>query len=216
MEEPRESRLSPVIVILAALTLLIMVPHHVEIMPMWVAHLAALAILVPMVAISFTEEPTATFWLRIERTLVVVFAIAYVVNTAAELADMVGIITLHPPEKRSISLLSSSLAIWVTNVLAFALLYWQVDRGGPYARAMKSATKPDWQFPHADAPEDRHPGWRPLFIDYLFLGFNTATAFSPTDASPLTPRAKILMMLESTISLITLVVVAARAINVIP
>ena len=129
---------------------------------------------------------------------------------------MVGIITLHPPEKRSVSLLSSSLAIWVTNVLAFALLYWQVDRGGPYARAMKLSTKPDWQFPQAEAPEDRKADWRPLFVDYLFLGFNTATAFSPTDASPLTTRAKLLMMLESTISLITLVVVAARAINVIP
>jgi len=75
--------------------------------------------------------------------------------------------------------------------------------------------RPDCLFPQAGAPEDSPPGWRPTFVDYLFLGFSTATAFSPTDALPLTPRAKLLMMLESAISLATIVVVAARAINVL-
>ena len=144
------------------------------------------------------------------------FAAAYIVNTTAELADMIGIITLHPPETRQISLLSSSLAIWVTNVLTFSLVYWQIDRGGPYARASGTSAKPDWLFPQAAAPETTSPDWRPLFLDYLFLGFNTATAFSPTDAMPLTRRAKMLMMLESSISLLTLVIVAARAVNVLP
>lgn len=73
---------------------------------------------------------------------------------------------------------------------------------------------PDFIFPQATAPEIAPPTWRPLFLDYLFLGYNTATAFSPTDILPLTRRAKMLMMLESGISLLTLVIVAARAVNV--
>jgi uncharacterized membrane protein len=104
----------------------------------------------------------------------------------------------------------------MANVLAFSLLYWQIDRGGPYARASKSSAKPDWVFPQPATPEDLPPDWRPLFLDYLYLGYNTATAFSPTDALPLTHRAKMLMMIESTISLLTSVVVLSRAINVLP
>jgi hypothetical protein len=105
--------------------------------------------------------------------------------------------------------------VWVTNVLTFSLLYWQIDRGGPEARANNAITRPDWMFPQTGAPGDAPPDWRPKFVDYLVLGFSTATAFSPTDALPLTSRAKMLMMLESTISLVTIVVVASRAINIL-
>jgi hypothetical protein len=105
--------------------------------------------------------------------------------------------------------------VWVSNVLIFSLLYWRIDRGGPEARANNAGTRPDWLFPQPGAPEDAPPDWRPTFVDYLFLGFSTATAFSPTDALPLTSRAKMLMMLESTMSLGTIVVVAARAINIL-
>ena len=76
------------------------------------------------------------------------------------------------------------------------------------------SARPDWLFPQA--PDAGAPQWTPTYLDYLFLGYNTATAFSPTDAAPLTGRAKMLMMLESAISLLTLVIVAARAINVLP
>jgi uncharacterized membrane protein len=106
--------------------------------------------------------------------------------------------------------------VWVTNVLVFSLLYWQIDRGGPEARMAHARSKPDWLFPQEGAPaEDVPPGWRPAFVDYLYLGYSTGTAFSTTDAMPLTSRAKLLMMLESTISLLTVVVVASRAINIL-
>ena len=101
------------------------------------------------------------------------------------------------------------------NVLAFSLLYWQIDRGGPYGRALKLPVRPDWVFPQPE-PQDLPPDWRPLFLDYLYLGYNTATAFSPTDALPLTHRAKMMMVMESTISLLTSVIVLSRAINVLP
>ncbi len=209
-----ESRWPPVLAILAVLGLLAVLPHHVTVMPTWVFRLVGFTVLLPMIVVSLTTANT--LWLRVERSVIILLAVAYFVNTAAELADMIGIITLHPPETRQISLLSSSLAIWVTNVLTFSLLYWQIDRGGPLARASGMSAKPDWLFPQATAPEHALPDWRPLFLDYLSLGFNTATAFSPTDAMPLTRRAKMLMMLESTISLLTLVIVAARAVNVLP
>jgi hypothetical protein len=208
-----EPRWAPALAILVVLGLLAVLPHHVQVMPVWVSYVVALVVIVPMVVVTLTANK---LWLRIERTTIMLLGAAYIANTAAELADMIGIITLHPPETRAVSLLSSSLAIWVTNVLTFSLLYWQVDSGGPSSRASGATSKPDWLFPQAAAPEVTSQDWQPLFLDYLFLGYNTATAFSPTDVLPLTRRAKMLMMLESTISLLTLVIVAARAVNVLP
>jgi hypothetical protein len=209
-----ESRWPPALAILVVLCLLAAVPGHVHALPVWFSYLAALAVIVPMAAVRLTGGNT--LWLGIERVMIILLAAAYVSNTIAELADMIGVITLHPSGNNAFSLLSSSVAIWVANVLAFSLLYWQIDGGGPYARASKSGAKPDWVFPQPATPEDLPPDWRPLFLDYLYLGYNTATAFSPTDALPLTHRAKMLMMIESTISLLTMVIILSRAINIIP
>jgi hypothetical protein len=194
--------------------LLAALPGHVYVLPVWVSYVAALAVLVPMAGVALTKGNT--LWLGIERTMIILLAIAYVANTITELADMIGAITLHPSGQNAFSLLSSSVAIWVANVLTFSLLYWQIDRGGPYARASNLSVRPDWVFPQPAAPEDLPPDWRPLFIDYLYLAYNTATAFSPTDALPLTHRAKMLMMIESTISLLTMVIILSHAINVLP
>src|SRR5215813_15501559 len=78
-----------------------------------------------------------------------------------------------------LSLLTSSVAIWVANVLTFSMLYWQIDGGGPAVRASDLSAKPDWVFPQPAKLEDLPPDWRPFFLDYLYLGYNTATAFSP-------------------------------------
>jgi len=209
-----EPRWPPALALLVVLFLLAVCPHHVRVMPVWVFHVAATAMLVTMAAVALT--PANILWLRIERMLIMLLAVAYVANTIVELVDMIGVITLHPSKSNAFSLLSSSVAIWVANVLTFSLLYWQIDRGGPYAWVSQVRVKPDWLFPQAGIPEDIPPDWRPLFFDYLFLGYTTATAFSPTDVLPLTRRAKLLMMLESTISLLTLVIVVSRAINVLP
>jgi len=219
MKEPSEkirdeSRWPPALAIVVVLLLLAVLPGHVTALPVWVSYVAAVAVLVPMAAVGLTAGNT--LWLGIQRAMIILLASAYVANTIAELADMIGVITLHPKGNNAFSLLSSSVAIWVANVLTFSLLYWQIDRGGPYARASKSSAKPDWVFPQPATPEDLPPDWRPLFLDYLYLGYNTATAFSPTDALPLTRRAKMLMMVESTISLLTMVIILSRAINIIP
>jgi len=190
------------------------VPGHVTALPVWVSYLAAVGVLLPLAGVGLTGGNT--LWLRIERTVIILLAAVYVGNTIAELADMIGVVTLQPKGNNAFSLLSSSVAIWVANVLAFSLLYWQIDGGGPHARASDPNVKPEWAFPQPAKPEDLPADWRPLFLDYLYLGYNTATAFSPTDALPITRRAKMLMMIESTISLLTMVIILSRAINILP
>jgi hypothetical protein len=153
---------------------------------------------------------------RVERKIILVFATVYVCNVLAELGDMIGLVTLHPSRTNAFSLLSSAIAIWLVNVLVFSLLYWQIDRGGPRGRRTGSGPRPDWTFPQPADPSELPPGWKPRYLDCLFLSYNTSTAFSPTDAAPLTRRAKLMMMLESATSMLTLVVVVSRAINVLP
>jgi uncharacterized membrane protein len=104
-------------------------------------------------------------------------------------------------------LLSSAVSIWLTNVLTFALLYWEADGGGPQRRLHDPEGRRDLAFP-GDLK-------MPSYADYLFLAFNTATAFSPTDTMPLTTRVRMMMMAESAVSLMALAIIAARAINIL-
>ena len=95
------------------------------------------------------------------------------------------------------------------------MIYWLIDSGGPDARLNNKTTYPDFDFPAMDESAPVRPNWHPDIIDYLFLGFTTSTAFSPTEAMPMTPRAKVLVTLQSSISLITIAIVAARTINIL-
>lgn len=112
-------------------------------------------------------------------------------------------------------LLANGVAIWLTNIIAFALWYWQFDRGGPAARAHARHPLPDFQFVQMQNPELAHPDWEPEFIDYLYLSFTNATAFSPTDVMPLSRWAKLTMLAQALISLITVALVIARAVNIL-
>jgi hypothetical protein len=112
-------------------------------------------------------------------------------------------------------LIYASVPVWVTNVLVFALWYWELDRGGPVARLETTRRQPDFLFPQMTAPDATVPDWSPGFIDYLFTSFTNATAFSPTDTMPLTPWAKILMMIQSLASLLTVALVVSRAVNIL-
>jgi uncharacterized membrane protein len=111
-------------------------------------------------------------------------------------------------------LLEAGTIVWVSNNIAFALLYWELDGGGAAARAQQLPTHYGFAFPQQLNPRIATPDWRPLFIDYLYLGFTNATAFSPTDVMPLAPWAKIAMAIQSLVSLVILGLVIARAVNV--
>ena len=102
----------------------------------------------------------------------------------------------------------TAAVIWVANIIAFAVWYWEVDDGGPFARANKERRTPDFQFPQDENPElARRKPWRPRIWDYLYVSLTAASAFSPTDAMPLTYRAKVLLGIESTVSLVIVVLV---------
>lgn len=122
---------------------------------------------------------------------------------------------LVAPHLSATKMLASGAGVWLTNITAFALWYWQFDRGGPIARAEGRADTPDFLFPQM-SDQRLNPNWRPLFLDYLYVSFTNATAFSPTDTMPLSRWAKVLMLLQSGVALITISLVAARAVNVLP
>jgi uncharacterized membrane protein len=122
---------------------------------------------------------------------------------------------LHNNVTNGHELIVSGLLIWLTNVLIFALWYWELDRGGAGMRAAGRDRAPDFLFPQMsdDAIEPR--GWRPKFIDYLYVSLTNATAFSPTDTMPLTPMAKSIMGVQSLISIVTIGLVVSRAVNIL-
>jgi len=113
-------------------------------------------------------------------------------------------------------LLISGFVVWMASVIAFGLAFWELDSGGPVDRAMaKVRSKPDFQFPQDDNPDVAREGWAPRLWDYLYVSLTNAMAFSPTDVMPLTRPAKTIMAAESTLSAITILLVAARAVNIL-
>ena len=117
-------------------------------------------------------------------------------------------------ETSGAQLLLKAVTVWGTNVIAFGLWYWGVDRGGPVRRLQPDPPPPDFQFPQMENPQLAAPGWYPELVDYIYVSFTNSIAFSPTDAMPLTRRVKLLMLSESAISAITILLVAARAVNI--
>ncbi len=113
-------------------------------------------------------------------------------------------------------LLFSGAVVWLTNAVSFGLAFWELDCGGPVARALATAPRrPDFQFPQDENPELAREGWAPRLWDYFYVSLTNATAFSPTDCMPLTRPAKALMAAESTLSAVTVLLVAARAVNIL-
>jgi hypothetical protein len=146
---------------------------------------------------------------RIALALVCLLVLAALWATAFLVADLIrgkGV------TNDASELLASGAVVWLGNNLAFALLYWLVDGGGPPAR-LRRATPVDFAFTQHLNPEVGPPGWRPVFFDYLHLGFTNSTAFSPTDVMPLTHRAKFAMVVQSTLALALVGLVVARAVN---
>lgn len=117
-------------------------------------------------------------------------------------------------EKSGAQLLLKAITLWSTNTIAFGLWFWGLDRGGPVRRLEPNPPWPDFQFPQMENPQLAEPGWRPKLLDYIYISFTNSIAFSPTDAMPLSGRAKLLMLFESAISSLTVLLVAARAVNI--
>ena len=149
-----------------------------------------------------------------QRTLALILnAFMMLSNTASAILLVEKIVdgSISSPAK----LLWSGFSIWLSNIVIFSLWYWDFDRGGPAARANAAATTPDFLFPQMTDPAYAEPGWFPTYPDYLYVSVTNASAFSPTDAMPLTRWAKLLMSAQSITSLILVGLVVARAVNIL-
>jgi uncharacterized membrane protein len=172
----------------------------------------ALALIVPL-AVAAPHRHVSESGRR-RRASISVTAIVSFVNVVA-LGLLVHYLLFAGPQVRGRELLLAAVQIWWTNVILFALWYWELDGGGPPARMRDLRAPRDFAFVQMTDPEVSRPHWRPRFSDYFYCSFTNSSAFSPTDTMPLTRIAKQLMLAESTVSLLTLLLVAARAVNVL-
>jgi uncharacterized membrane protein len=206
-----ESRWLVILAVVAVFILLSLLPSRAKEFSIWVGWVLVSVQIAPMIALSLSTNKRR--WLHIEGVTTLVFILVTGFALVDNLQFLLSQMVLHHVKLTGLTLLTSSMAVWATNVLVFSLVYWRVDRGGPERRVNQADTLPDWLFPQEEVPELVPITWHPSFVDYLFLSFCTATAFSPTDVLPLTSRAKALMMLEGIVSLVTIIAVLARAIN---
>jgi len=146
-------------------------------------------------------------------TLLLIAAMS--LDNLAAVVELVGAIIRNDKQETGTVLLATGGAIWLTNVIAFSLWYWMLDRGGPAERANQTGIAPAFVFAEMVSPEFVRGDWAPEYVDYLWLSFTNATAFSPTDTMPVTHWAKMLMFLEAAISLVVAVMVIARAVNIL-
>lgn len=171
-----------------------------------------LLVVVPLTVTSPTRRSSESRALRSA-------AFAAIALTAAANGASLGLLVRdllesgRPPLGRE--LLRAALIVWLANVAVFGLWFWELDRGGPHERAGGSTRRPDFLFPQMSDPSFTAARWRPEFLDYLYVSFTNASAFSPTDTMPVSRWAKCLMALQALTSLVTVVLVTARAVNVL-
>ncbi len=197
--------------VLGALALYITLPGKLTIGPGWVIPALETALVVPLTITAPVRHREEVRLIRFASLLLI--ALVNLANVTS-LVLLVHVVLAGQLESGR-QLIFSAIQIWLTLVLVFALWYWELDRGGPSVRGHADERDPDFLFPQMATPELGQPNWMPSFIDYLYVSFTDATAFSPTDTMPLTPWAKVLMMVESLASITTVVMVAGRAVNIL-
>ena len=207
-----ERRWPMALAVLAAIGLQVWTPHAGRLPGWWIVPVMEFVLL----GIILVVDPGRVddLSMRVRRITFALIAIM-TVGTVASLSLLTYDI-LHGTDLTANDLLGRGGSLWLTNVIAFSLWYWELDRGGPAQRAAGSDIPPSFAFPENAMPEFAIPGWMPKYPDYLYLSFTNATAFSPTDSLPVKTWAKMAMMLESLVSLLAAILVIARAINVFP
>jgi len=199
--------------IAVALSVYLFLPDPLPFLPSWLITVVALAALVPLVVINPHRLGRETTW---SRWLGVAIALALALVNQVYLVNVLGQLL----NGRAIGLAAVYLAagVWATNVIAFAVVYWEIDRGGPYARRFKGARDDapmDFLFPQEERSRGTDRTWWPEFFDYFYFSLSTMMAYSPTDVMPLTRRAKALMAYEALTGFVLLALVIARAVNIL-
>lgn len=208
----REHRWPASLAVVVAIVLQIVLPETVfrGLGPRWFIPGLEGALLVALVVSNPVHIDRESHLLRaMSLTLIGIITVANIVA----LGELVSALLNHTSAGGR-SLVFASVPIWLTNVIVFGLWYWDLDRGGPAARLHENHRRPDFLFPQMSTPGSG-PNWTPDFLDYLYTSFTNATAFSPTDTMPLTAWSKLLMMVQSLASLLTVALVVSRAVNIL-
>jgi len=215
-----ENRIPPAVAVLVAAAAYALLPESLLIGPRFILPIIELALLVVLVITNPVRLVRQTRWSRMASS-----ALAAIVILANLVALGILVAQLLTPSPTAPSLLVAAMQVWLTNVIGFGLLYWELDRGGPVARRIedRSALPPaDWRFSQDENHDaitevargsSEKSGWVPIFVDYLYLSLTNSSAFSPTDTMPLSTRAKALMAIQATAALFITLIVIARAIG---
>ncbi len=209
--------------VVAGLALYMLLPPKLTFGPVWAAPLLIALLLVPLVAITPTPLHGGKLPRVLSVALIAILNLLNIVSIALLVADLVGAAHGAHRQVSAIELLRNGALIWTTNIVVFALWFWELDSDGPAGRARYRCAmdfnEPDFLFPQMQMDPTRLKGydghWKPYFLDYLYLSFTNALAVSPTDTMPLSRWAKMLMLLESLISFITVALILARSVNIL-
>ena len=209
--ERRDPFWGPQLIVAAALALDVFLPERITLGPRWLLPSIEGALLLVLVA--FSPHPRMRRSALRRQVAIGLIGLVSAVNIFSlyELCYRL----LHHGTPNGRPLILAGVLLWITNVLLFGLWYWELDRGGPLARAAEPDRLPDFSFPQMTDPKLGPPGWMPGLIDYLYVSFTNATAFSPTDTMPLTQTAKLLMSAQSLTALLIVGLVVARAVNIL-
>ena len=207
-----ESAVPAALAVVAIIGLQMSLLEKLTLGPNWLAPALELALLVPLMVVAPKRRPGDARGLRVAAVVLI-----GLIN-AANIASLLLLVhfLLVGGKANGGALLFDAVKLWLTNVILFALWFWELDRGGPNRRGHSSQKHPDFLFPQMTAPDLAPSGWKPSFLDYVFVSFTNAAAFSPTDTLPLTARVKMLMMVQALTSLLTVALVAGRAVNILP
>jgi uncharacterized membrane protein len=198
--------------VIVAITLQVLLPDRHVFEPTYVFPLVEFGLLVALIITDpgrIDRRSAALRWLTMLLILLLTLD-----NLLAVIQLIDGILTEKAADTATV-LLATGAAIWVTNVIAFSLWYWELDRSGPAARASGGATPPSFAFPEMQNPDYVEGPWMPQYVDYVYLAFTNATAFSPTDTMPLKAWAKLMMMAQSATSMAIGIFIIARAVNIL-
>ena len=219
-EEELESRweAAPAVALVIAMQLLLALVSRGQhwtlwIFPWWVWLIPVVPELLLLMPLAWQRPRRRLEQLGHRRTVAIgLLAVVSLANAVLLLAVIASLV--RGDEKSGAQLLLKAVTVWTTNVIAFGLWYWAFDRGGPARRLEPAPPLPDFQFPQLENPQLAAPDWQPELVDYLYVSFTNSIAFSPTDSMPLSRWAKLLMTAESALSSLTVLLVAARAVNI--
>jgi hypothetical protein len=215
-KEPRvvaEARWPMAFAVVAVIVLTLLLPHDLVARPRWGVPLVEALLLIAVIVADPGKIDLVSPRVRALSITLIALLVATTLWCTTQL--IVQLVRGGPATSSGGALLAAGGIVWLSNCLSFGLLYWELDSGGPAVRAHGLPAHPDFAFPQQLNPELAPEHWRPRFVDYMYLGFTSATAFSPTDAMPLRAWNKLAMMAQSAISLALLGLVIARAVNVL-